>query len=340
MNHENRTQRPVESPLVWLLVAFAALLALAVVVMGVWAWQQAKSLQGLRADVEALRVAQQASDAHRLALQATAMAFEAQLSGQDTVDLAGQLADLQAQVAAGLSRPDDAQQIRAIEANLAAVQAEVDALQGTLDDVASSRGASTPVPSDTLQQSGSTLPQQVRLDVAQQQQTHNLSCESSAASMVANFHGVSLSEAEVLAALPLNDNPHLGFRGNVDGPTGGLEDYGVYAGPILDVLNSRGVLAWPVQGGVPGIKAALVRGNPVIAWVTYDCQPSAPETRTIDDEAVTLVPWQHVVVVTGYNDEGLWANDPWDGKEDFYPIQDFQRALGYFGDMAIEVAPQ
>jgi uncharacterized protein YvpB len=156
--------------------------------------------------------------------------------------------------------------------------------------------------------------------------------------MVAEYHGVSLSEDDVLAALPLDDNPHLGFRGNVDGPTGGLQDYGVYAGPILSILKSQGLSAWPVEGGLDGIRAAITRGNPVIAWVTYDCQPSTPSTEMIEGVAVTLVPWQHVVVVTGYNPEGVWANDPWDGQEDFYAIADFERALGYFGNMAIEVA--
>jgi uncharacterized protein YvpB len=156
--------------------------------------------------------------------------------------------------------------------------------------------------------------------------------------MVAGYHGIPLSEAEVLAALPLSDNPYLGFRGNVDGPTGGIEDYGVYAGPILDILTNRGLQAWPVEGGLDGIKGALARGNPVIAWITYDCWPSTPTSQMIGDQEVILVPYQHVVVVTGYSDSGVWANDPLDGQEDFYTTADFERAMGYFGDMAIEVA--
>jgi uncharacterized protein YvpB len=156
--------------------------------------------------------------------------------------------------------------------------------------------------------------------------------------MAAGYHGIPLSEAEVLAALPLSENPYQGFRGNVDGPTGGIEDYGVYAGPILDILNNRGLQAWPVEGGLDGIKRALTRGNPVIAWVTYDCQTSTPTTERIGDQEIVLVPYQHVVVVTGYNAAGVWANDPWDGQEDFYTTADFERAMGYFGDMAIEVA--
>jgi uncharacterized protein YvpB len=156
--------------------------------------------------------------------------------------------------------------------------------------------------------------------------------------MAAQYHGVDLSEAEVLASLPRNENPYLGFRGNVDGPTGGIRDYGVYAGPVLDILNRRGLRAWSVEGGLDGIKAAIARGNPVIAWVTYDCQPGEPTTETIAGRAVTLVPYQHVVVVTGYDAGGVWANDPWDGKEDYYATEDFSRALGYFDNMAIEVA--
>ena len=183
-----------------------------------------------------------------------------------------------------------------------------------------------------------TIPPTARLSVARQQQSHNLSCESSAASMVAQYHGVQLSEEEVLASLPASSNPHLGFRGNVDGPTGGTVDYGVYAEPILDILNARGLQARTVVDGMEGIKAAIARGNPVIAWVTYNCEPSTPTTTVIDGQKVTLVPNQHVVVVTGFNAEGVWANDPWDGQEDFYQTGDFERAMSYFGNMAVEIA--
>mgnify|MGYP001828346585 FL=1 len=156
--------------------------------------------------------------------------------------------------------------------------------------------------------------------------------------MVARYHGVQLSEEEVLASLPVSSNPHLGFRGNVDGPTGGTVDYGVYAEPILDILNARGLQARTVAGGMEGIKAAISRGNPVIAWVTYNCEPSTATATVIDGQEVTLVPNQHVVVVTGFNAEGVWANDPWDGQEDFYQTSDFERAMGYFGNMAVEIA--
>jgi hypothetical protein len=76
----------------------------------------------------------------------------------------------------------------------------------------------------------------------------------------------------------------------VDGPTGGTQDYGVYAGPILDILHDQGLQAWPVEGALDGVRSAIVRGHPVIAWVTYNCQTSTPETVSVDGEAVVLVP--------------------------------------------------
>jgi hypothetical protein len=85
-----------------------------------------------------------------------------------------------------------------------------------------------------------------------------------------------------------------------------------------------------------GIKAAIARGNGPLP-VTYNCKQGTLPI-TVAGEPVVLVPNQHAVVVTGYSAEGVWANDPWDGMEDFYPAADFERAIGYFGDMALEVA--
>jgi len=57
--------------------------------------------------------------------------------------------------------------------------------------------------------------------------------------LAANFHRIPLSEAEIIAALPRDDNPNLGFRGRLDGVPGGLTDYGVYAEPIQRSPDSK-----------------------------------------------------------------------------------------------------
>jgi uncharacterized protein YvpB len=302
------------------MLGIGATVILVAILLGLQVWQQQSQIRAVQAELGALREEYEANKDWSITMQNRLASLEAIPYEQG----AGSAAETAV----------EPEQVTLLQASLAEMQIRVADLQAELDGLVSRMEALHAVENEGAQ----TLPQEVHLSVARQRQGHNLSCESSAASMAAQYHGVPLSESEVLAALPANDNPHLGFRGNVDGPTGGIEDYGVYAGPILDLLNDRGLHARPVEGGLEGIRGAVARGNPVIAWVTYECQPQTPITTNIDGQEVTLVPFQHVVVVTGYNGEGFWANDPWDGQEDFYSLADFERAMSYFGDMAIEVA--
>ena len=322
--------RQAPPAIVWFLAGIVAAFALACGVMAWLAWDEAQQVEELQIEMAALRSERTAMQNQLVAIQATATVMEDRLTALEANDPAQQLAALQAAVEAATG-PDE---LDTLHASFAQIQSQVDSFQVALDDLAERIQALEP----TGSMGERDIPAEARLVVARQRQGHNLSCESSAASMVARFYSLAISEADVLAALPRNDNPHLGFRGNVDGPTGGIEDYGVYAGPIMAYLNSRGLRAWPVEGGLAGIKAAIARGHPVIAWVTYNCLPSTPVETDINGQSVTLVPNQHTVVVTGYNAQGVWANDPWDGQEDFYSYADFERAMSYFGDMAIEVA--
>jgi uncharacterized protein YvpB len=314
-----------------LLVVVLVVAGLLAALLGVWAWYQTGQIQELRRQVDSLEMARHVAENQAAELANGAWALEERLQAVEAQDTARQIEALRLQ----LEEEDDPEQVAELEARLAAVQSRVDGFQEALNDLA---GRLQSLESHSAQ-APPALPEGVRLQVPAQRQGHNLSCESSAASMAAHFQGVPLGEAEILAALPRHPNPQLGFRGNVDGPTGGLEDYGVYAGPVLEVLQQRGLQARLVEDGLAGVKAALARGNPVVAWITYNCQAGSPTTMTIDGEAVTLVNYQHAVVLTGYNDAGLWANDPWDGQEDFYAYPDLERAMGYLGDMAIEVGP-
>jgi uncharacterized protein YvpB len=324
----------------WLVLGFLMVAVSALAALAFLAWQEARQVEVLRTELEKTVVERQAIEDRLRRMDAALTMLNDRLSAVEAdappAGFAAQVAALQEELeSARRAGPSDSTQLANLQASLAAIQSQVDELQ------AGPTRPGTGRTSGSLESSGpeTELPAEARLLVERQRQSRNLSCESSAASMVAHYFGLELSESEILAALPLHDNPHLGFRGNVDGPTGGTQDYGVYAGPIVDILHDQGLQAWPVDGGLDGIRSAIVRGRPVIAWVTYNCQTSVPETINIDGETVVLVPWQHVVVVTGYDAKGIWANDPWDGKEDFYRLADFERAMGYFGNMAIEVAP-
>jgi uncharacterized protein YvpB len=301
----------------------ATAILLAGAALATWAWLQGKQIQAIEREMETLQGRYEE-------IEGQARTLEERIAGLEAKDPTLQLADLQATVEAQGKREGTEEvqpDLAHLQGGLGSLEEELDVLEARL----------TALENEGVQPAES-LPDEVRLVVARQKQGHNLSCESSAASMAAQYHGLSLSEEQVLAALPQHDNPHLGFRGNVDGPPGGTTDYGVYAGPITDLLEGQGLQATLVEGKLAGIRAALARGNPVIAWITYECQASTPIIETIEGQVVSLVPYQHTVVVTGYNPQGIWAIDPWDGQQDFYAAADFERAMGYFGHMAIEVA--
>jgi uncharacterized protein YvpB len=312
--------------LAWLAVGGVVAIILAFALLGLWSWQQVGQIQTLQREVIAQHNEHQLALEQIAALQATASALQQQLASEPQTP--GDSAQATSETAMATA------QLGQLQSSLEQINNRVDNLEAVLNKAIrrlEALGGAADLASEPL-------PPEVRLSVAPQKQSHNLSCESLSAAMAAQYHGVALTEAQVLAALPRADNPHLGFRGNVDGPPGGIQDYGVYAGPILEILNAHGLRAQLVEDGPEGIKAAIARGHPVVAWITYNCQVSTPITRTVDGQIVTLVPYQHAVVITGYDGSGVWANDPWDGQADYYNMGDFRRALAYLGDMAIEVA--
>jgi uncharacterized protein YvpB len=197
-------------------------------------------------------------------------------------------------------------------------------------------------------QQGSTVldqpPLALILDVPQLAQERSLSCESSAAAMAAQYHRLPVSESDILHSVPLHENPHLGFRGNVDGAHGGLIDYGVYAAPIQRVLSELGLHVEPFVGGIGEIKEHIRQGRPVLAWITYNLDVQIPQQWMLvgadgQQQAVTLVPYEHTILIVGYNREGLWVHDPFDGTRTFYPEGEFWRSFGYLGQMALVIGP-
>ncbi len=50
-----------------------------------------------------------------------------------------------------------------------------------------------------------------------------------------------------------------------------------------------------------------------------------------------MVPYEHTVLVVGYNRNGLWVNDPYDGTQSFHSESDFVRSFSYLGNMGLIV---
>jgi uncharacterized protein YvpB len=260
---------------------------------------------------------------------------EQELVQQDVATLTDKVESLEQSISSQISMNVIAlgTDIEALRRDQMIIRSEIEALASEIESLKNAR------PEEVSSTELITSPLAVELDVPRYKQAHSLTCEASSASMVANFYRIPLSEEMISDALPRDENPNLGFRGRLDGVPGGLTDYGVYAEPIREVLAANGLEATYVDG-LDGIKRALAREHPVIAWVTYRLRVEQPvEIRLSTGQEVLMVNYEHTVVVTGYNQEGFWVNDPFDGREYFYKSTDFARAFGYLDNMALEVAP-
>ena len=91
-------------------------------------------------------------------------------------------------------------------------------------------------------------------------QWYSLSCEYAAAATVTLFWGNLVSQKDFIAEIPEHPNPHIGFRGNIHGSFGWIDDYGIYAEPLVPVLERRGYKATVFYGqDVERLKANIRR---------------------------------------------------------------------------------
>jgi uncharacterized protein YvpB len=183
-----------------------------------------------------------------------------------------------------------------------------------------------------------------------------LSCEAAGMRMVvAGMLGDAPSEAALLACMPRNPNPYLGFRGDPaarnryqDGSIN-WDNYGMYAPAVAEMLNQC-VLepagarfeAVAVKGaGYEEVARAVVDGYPVIVWVA---RGSPPETTIVDTPTgqAPLVFGEHVWVVVGYYEDGTFeVHDPYPQKngEQILRVRSFLN-WELFDQMAVFVVPR
>lgn len=160
-------------------------------------------------------------------------------------------------------------------------------------------------------------------------QQHPLSCEAAAAYVASTMLGVRLDEDAILAALPRDPNPNLGFRGNVDGPTGGTDDYGVYAPPIVIAINQlggvRGLQARQISGEVE-LRAEVAKGHPVVVWITSNLRPGL----RLPQPGYYLVRGEHAVTVIGIDSSDIIASDVGGGQPRIWPMSQFLNSWKLF----------
>lgn len=170
-------------------------------------------------------------------------------------------------------------------------------------------------------------------------QGHNLSCEARVAVDFARYFGVEINENDFLDNLPRSDDPNLGFVGDIDGPVGNIppNSYGVYADPVANLLRDYGLDVAAVHGmRMRELKAEIAAGRPVMAWVVGAVEEGYPQLYYPPSGGeVTVVHWEHVVAVVGYDQDFVYVIDP---TFNFYYgrwINTFKSSWAALGNMAV-----
>lgn len=144
-------------------------------------------------------------------------------------------------------------------------------------------------------------------------QAFTLDCESRSAVDWAAYFGVTIGEIEFLEALPRSDDPNIGFVGDPNG-VGGLippDSYGVHAAPIAKLLRAYGLPAKEVYGlSRSELQSEIASGRPVIAWVIVGTGFGySLEYITEAGEIIDVAPYEHTVIVIGYDANGVTILD-------------------------------
>lgn len=169
-------------------------------------------------------------------------------------------------------------------------------------------------------------------------QEHTLSCEYASLQIATTALGDAVPEDTFLDLISAADNPHDGYRGDIDGPVGQTDDYGVYAEPLADALEQvgyHGEVWYNPDAGA--IQSELDAGHPTLVWIA-----THGDTGFYDEDkagnSFKLVPWEHVVVAYAYDESGIFVSDPGNGTLEHFTWEWFLEAWGVLDGMALSVS--
>ncbi len=172
-------------------------------------------------------------------------------------------------------------------------------------------------------------------------------CEAVVATMLLNWAGVPVSKEEVADALPLGELPYVNDDGALIGSNpkdvfvGSPYEvgYGIYHKPIADMLDQ-----W-LPGRVKDLSGIafedlltiVSQGKPAMIWATEHMDIPYLEMEW-QDEKGQLVEWyqpEHALLLTGWDDDYAYMNDPMTGKQESYALSDFKTVWEQMGSQAI-----
>jgi uncharacterized protein YvpB len=168
-------------------------------------------------------------------------------------------------------------------------------------------------------------------------QQHSLSCEYAAASAVTRYWGQPVSEADFITEIGGAINPHFGYRGDIDGSWGGTTDYGVYAEPLVPVLERHGYKARTYYGSPAWLKGELKAGHPVVIWMTGQAGQYERQYISYQGSRFSVTPYEHAVVAYGYDHTGVKLMDVGKGIYTTLNWVEFVARWSYFDQMALVI---
>lgn len=175
-------------------------------------------------------------------------------------------------------------------------------------------------------------------------QTRPLNCEFQSASDLIWYYGFPFTWDEIFEVVghDPNGNPHVGFVGrSFDDPPGRLYPYGygVYAEPIAEGLKRIGIHAVVhYNESQTWLKNQIASGNPVMVWVTANMEKHPAVYWTAKDgKRIKAVRGEHTNLVIGYDENGVWVADPWDGKRHHYPWSVFLASWDILDRMSLVI---
>ena len=199
--------------------------------------------------------------------------------------------------------------------------------------------------------SESMVPVQLDVPLIQQMPELERGCEVTSLAMMLQYHGIDTDKmelAENIAYEPFREN---GLRGNMNqGFVGNIETFsesglGVYVGPIIELAEqyvSTGSIVNLTGQSTDTLYSAIDEGSPVWiltnAWFSYLPEEQFLTWQTAEGP-MKVTYRQHCVVLTYYDDEYVYVNDPLQSKKNIaLDRANFEEALIQMGRQAFYIS--
>ncbi len=205
-------------------------------------------------------------------------------------------------------------------------------------DVPVVSGAGSSTSGEESQQAASSAGSVILPGAIAYQQQRGLSCEYASLAIATGMLGGWTSEYDFESVIPLSDNPHWGYRGDITGSWGNTTDYGIYSAPLVPALAQFGFQGNAFYGGRGDLTSQIDQGRPTVVWIGVRGDAGSYSEYTADGSRFQLTPYMHVVVVYGYDAGGVYISDPGNGSLYWMDWGTFEWMWGVMDGMALSVS--